>query len=164
MSALSLGTSFYISTILCSPARTSDEVYPRQCSCLRSFNSWSVCGCWRIWRLQTETWHTREFTQVRPPEGKDLHPTCLILYCWYIWSCYNDAQMRSSEGGRRWRVLYFLGFGSPTAKGNVEEWYCNTHKFITNSKCPLCNPSQSQNHCCDLHNVVYITVIAINSK
>jgi hypothetical protein len=26
--------------------------------------------------------------------------------------------------------------------------------FITNSKCPLCNPSQSQNHCRDLHNVV----------
>jgi hypothetical protein len=41
---------------------------------------------------------------------------------------------------------------------------CNTPEFITNSKCPLCNPSQSQNHCCDLHNVVDITVIDINSK
>jgi hypothetical protein len=41
---------------------------------------------------------------------------------------------------------------------------CNTHEFITNSKCPLCNPSQSQNHCCDLHNVFDITVIAINNK
>jgi hypothetical protein len=41
---------------------------------------------------------------------------------------------------------------------------CNTPEFITNSKCPLCNPSQSQNHCCDLHNVVDTTVIAINSK
>jgi hypothetical protein len=41
---------------------------------------------------------------------------------------------------------------------------CNTHEFITNSECLLCNPSQSQNHCCDLHNVVDIIVIAINSK
>jgi hypothetical protein len=42
--------------------------------------------------------------------------------------------------------------------------YCDDHEFITNSKCPLCNPSQSQNHCCDLHNVVDITVTAINTK
>jgi hypothetical protein len=41
---------------------------------------------------------------------------------------------------------------------------CDDLKFDTNSKCPLCNPSQSQNHCCDLHNVVDITVIDINSK
>jgi hypothetical protein len=41
---------------------------------------------------------------------------------------------------------------------------CNTPEFTTNSKCPLCNPSQSQNHCCDSHNVVDITVIDINSK
>jgi hypothetical protein len=38
-----------------------------------------------------------------PSEGKDLHPACLILYCLYSWSCYNGAQMRSGEGGRRWR-------------------------------------------------------------
>jgi hypothetical protein len=28
-----------------------------------------------------------------PPEGKDLHPACLILYCLCSWSCYNSAQM-----------------------------------------------------------------------
>jgi hypothetical protein len=22
-----------------------------------------------------------------PPEGKDLHPACLVLYCWYMRSC-----------------------------------------------------------------------------
>jgi hypothetical protein len=38
-----------------------------------------------------------------PPEGKDLHPACLILYCLYSWSCYNGAQMQSGGGGRRWR-------------------------------------------------------------
>jgi hypothetical protein len=37
------------------------------------------------------------------PEGKDLHPACLILYCLYSWRCHNGAQMRSGEGGRRWR-------------------------------------------------------------
>jgi hypothetical protein len=31
---------------------------------------------------------------------------------------------------------------------------CDDPEFITNSKCPLCIPSQSQNHCCDTHNVV----------
>jgi hypothetical protein len=41
---------------------------------------------------------------------------------------------------------------------------CDTPECITNLKCPLCNPSQSQNYCCDLHNVVDITVIDINSK
>jgi hypothetical protein len=46
------------------------------------------------------------------------------------------------------------------------EQFCSvtTSNLITNSKCPLCNPSQSQNHCCDLHNVVDITVTTINSK
>jgi hypothetical protein len=39
-----------------------------------------------------------------PPEGKDLHPACLILYCFYMWSCYNDAQMQSGGGGRRYGV------------------------------------------------------------
>jgi hypothetical protein len=42
-----------------------------------------------------------------PPEGKDLHPACLILYCLYIWSCYNGTQMRSGRGERRWRVLAY---------------------------------------------------------
>ena len=31
--------------------------------------------------------------------------------------------------------------------------YCNT-RISRNSKCPLCIPPQSQNHCCDTHNVV----------
>jgi hypothetical protein len=37
------------------------------------------------------------------PEGKDLHPACLIVYCLYSWSCYNGAHMQSGGGGRRWR-------------------------------------------------------------
>jgi hypothetical protein len=48
--------------------------------------------------------------------------------------------------------------------GPTVHWRCNTHELITNLKCPLCIPSQSQNHCCDLHNVVDITVTAINIK
>jgi hypothetical protein len=31
---------------------------------------------------------------------------------------------------------------------------CDDLKFDTNSKCPLCIQPQSQNHCCDIHNVV----------
>jgi hypothetical protein len=31
---------------------------------------------------------------------------------------------------------------------------CDDPEFITNSKCQLCIPPQSQNHCCDTHNVV----------
>jgi hypothetical protein len=42
-----------------------------------------------------------------PPKGKDLHPACLILYYWYMWSCYNSAQMQSGGGGRRWRALAY---------------------------------------------------------
>jgi hypothetical protein len=42
--------------------------------------------------------------------------------------------------------------------------YCDTHEFITNSKCPLYNPSQSQNHCCDSHNVIDIKVTTINNN
>jgi hypothetical protein len=58
--------------------------------------------------------------------------------------------------------MSILDFFSQLAEKLVEA--CDTAEFITNSKCPLCNPSQSQNHCCDLHNVVDITVIDINSK
>jgi hypothetical protein len=32
-----------------------------------------------------------------PPEGKDLHPACLILYCWYMWSCYNGAEVEGDS-------------------------------------------------------------------
>jgi hypothetical protein len=48
-----------------------------------------------------------------------------------------------------------------TLEGSIEisnAEVCGDPEFITNSKCPLCNPSQSQNHCCDLHNVVDIIV------
>jgi hypothetical protein len=33
----------------------------------------------------------RSLPRLGPPEGKDLHPACLILYCFYSWSCYNCA-------------------------------------------------------------------------
>jgi hypothetical protein len=32
--------------------------------------------------------------------------------------------------------------------------FVTTSNLLTNSKCPLCIPPQSQNHCCDIHNVV----------
>jgi hypothetical protein len=55
-------------------------------------------GAWRIRRLQTETGVHMNLPRFGPPEGKDLHPACLILYCLYNWSCYNGAQMGSGYG------------------------------------------------------------------
>jgi hypothetical protein len=63
-----------------------------------AFDSWSVCGRLADSTASDKNRGTHEFTQVRPPEGKDLHPACLILYCLYNWSCYNGAQMGSGYG------------------------------------------------------------------
>jgi hypothetical protein len=35
------------------------------------------------------------------PRRLKTYISCLSLYCWYIWSCYNGAQMQSGGGGRR---------------------------------------------------------------
>jgi hypothetical protein len=63
----------------------------------------------RMWALggfdgfrQKQGVHTN-LPRFGPPEGKDLHPAYLILYCLYSWSCYNGAHMQSGGGGRRWR-------------------------------------------------------------
>jgi hypothetical protein len=62
----------------------------------------------RLWGPANSTASDRNRTHANlprfgPPEGKDLHPACLILYCWYMWRYYNGAQMQSGGGGRRWR-------------------------------------------------------------
>jgi hypothetical protein len=80
-----------------------DEVYPRQCPCLRAFDLWSACGIRRTRRRSINDEGHTNLPRFGPPEGKDLHPACLILYCLYSWRCYNGAQMQSGEGGRRWR-------------------------------------------------------------
>jgi hypothetical protein len=41
------------------------------------------------------------FETYHPPEGKDLHPACLFLYCLYNWGCYNGAQMGFGYGRKR---------------------------------------------------------------
>jgi hypothetical protein len=73
----------------------------------RAFNSWSICGRLADSTASDRNRGTHEFTHVRPPRGKDLHPACLILYCLYSWSCYNGAQMGSGYGRKRWRVLAY---------------------------------------------------------
>jgi hypothetical protein len=55
-------------------------------------------GAWRIRRLQTKIGVHTNLPRFGPPEGKDLHPACLILYYLYNWSCYNGAQMGSGYG------------------------------------------------------------------
>jgi hypothetical protein len=42
-----------------------------------------------------------------PPEGKDLHHVCLILYCLYSWSCYNGG---ADEIWPRWRERHVLAY------------------------------------------------------
>jgi hypothetical protein len=84
-----------------------DEVLTRQCLCLGLSIHGAYVGAWRIRRLQTETGVRTNLPRFGPPEGKDLHPACLILYCWYMWSCYNGTQMQSGRGGRRWRALAY---------------------------------------------------------
>jgi hypothetical protein len=79
----------------------NDKVLTRQCPCLRAFDSWSVCGILEDSTASDRNRGTHEFTQVRPPEGKDLHPAFLILYCLYNWSYYNGAQMGSGYGRKR---------------------------------------------------------------
>jgi hypothetical protein len=83
-----------------------DEVSPRQCPCLGLLIHGACVGAWRIRRLQTETEVHTNLPRFGPPEGKDLHPVCLILYCLYSWSCYNGAQMGSGYGPKR-RVLTY---------------------------------------------------------
>jgi hypothetical protein len=75
-----------------------DEVLTRQCPCLGLSIHGAYVGAWRIRQLQTETWVYTNLPRFAPPEGKDLHPACLILYCLYNWSCYNGAQMGSGYG------------------------------------------------------------------
>jgi hypothetical protein len=65
-------------------------------------------GAWRIRRLQTKIEVHTNLPRFGPPEGKDLHPACLILYCLYNWSCYNGVQMGSDYGQKRWRVLAYV--------------------------------------------------------
>jgi hypothetical protein len=65
-------------------------------------------GARQIRWLQTETGVHTNLPRFAPPEGKDLHPTCLILYCLHNWSCYNGAQMGPGYGRKRWRVLAYV--------------------------------------------------------
>jgi hypothetical protein len=77
---------------------TGDEVLTQQCPCLRLLIHGESVGAWWIQQLQTKIGAHRNLPRLGPPEGKDLHPACLILY---YWSCYNGAQMGSGYGRKR---------------------------------------------------------------
>jgi hypothetical protein len=85
------------------PSRSApiNEVYPRQCPCLGLLiHGESMCaGGFDGFRQKHEH---MGFTQVRPPKGKDLHPACLILYCWYSLSCYSGGV---DEIWPRWKKM-----------------------------------------------------------
>jgi hypothetical protein len=60
-----------------------DEVLTRQCPYLGLSIRGESVDAWRIRRLQMEIGVHRNLPGFGPPEGKDLHPACLILYCLY---------------------------------------------------------------------------------
>jgi hypothetical protein len=70
----------------------------------------------------------------------------------------NNISTGAGARDRRKSKLAQLEIDSRTplydAPGREPEENCDDLKFDTNSKCPLCIPPQSQNHCCDIHNVV----------
>jgi hypothetical protein len=81
-------------------------------------------GAWQIQRLQTEIEVHRNLPRFGPPEGKDLHPACLILYCLYNWSCYNGAQMGSGSGRKRDMACASLCVGSMRDQVSMQDWRC----------------------------------------
>jgi hypothetical protein len=64
-----------------------DEVYPRQCPCLRAFDSWSVCGIQRTCRRSDNTRKHRFYLGSAPLMGKDLCPACLTLLLGCLHGC-----------------------------------------------------------------------------
>jgi hypothetical protein len=42
-----------------------------------------------------------------PLKGKDLHPACMILYCWYSWSYYNGG---ADDIWPRWKKMCVLAY------------------------------------------------------
>jgi hypothetical protein len=83
-----------------------------------------------------------------------------VAGCWLgspvveVLLCFIDLSMISSQKtpggmGRHWDPI----FAKLPASSLLA---VTTSNLITNSKCPLCIPPQSQNHVCDIHNVVDI--------
>jgi hypothetical protein len=93
--------SYMRSAEIISVPTDADEVLTRQCPCLGLSIHGAYVGAWRIRRFQTETEVHTNLPRFSPPEGKDLHPACLILYCLYNWSCYNGVQMGYGYGRKR---------------------------------------------------------------
>jgi hypothetical protein len=84
-----------------------DEVLTRQCPYLRlsihERRAWALAD-------STASDRNRTYTRVYPgssPEGKDLHPACLILYCLHSWSCYNGGADEIWLWSKKRRVLVY---------------------------------------------------------
>jgi hypothetical protein len=79
-------------------------------------------GAWQIRRPQTETGVHTNLPRFGPPEGKDLYPACLILYCLHSWSYYNGAQMGSGYGRKRDVACASLCVGSMRDQVSMRDW------------------------------------------
>jgi hypothetical protein len=69
----------------------ADEVLPRQCPCLGLLIHGESVGAGGFNSFRQKQDAHESLPRLGPPEGKDLHPACLILYCWYSLSCYNGG-------------------------------------------------------------------------
>jgi hypothetical protein len=68
--------------------RTLGEVRPRQCPCLRAFESWSACGIRRTRRRSDDAGRHGFYPGSPPLLGNDLRPACLtLLMGWLQWWC-----------------------------------------------------------------------------
>jgi hypothetical protein len=60
---------------------TSDEVLPRQCPCLRAFDSWRECGIRQTRRRSDNRQrHTKFYPGSRPLDGGSLRPASNLVY------------------------------------------------------------------------------------
>jgi hypothetical protein len=72
--------------------KEGDEVQPRQCPCLRAFETWSACGIRRTRRRSDGAEKHRFYPGSAPVQGKDLRPACLtLLMGWLQWKCYSNG-------------------------------------------------------------------------
>jgi hypothetical protein len=104
-------------------------------SCQRRFYTWAPSG-----------------QRADPISPGTLDASALHLVFSHLWTAAHPGRVHE-EWPRFGRGSEPMMNSGGSGGGQNRPW-CNTHEFIINSKCPLCNPSQSQNHCCDLHNVV----------
>jgi hypothetical protein len=91
--------------------RPGDEVQPRQCPCLRAFDSWSACGIRRTRRLSDDTGKHRFYPGSAPLLGNDLRLACLTLLLARLqWWCLQQGRRLDLAEGEKLSRIRALGW------------------------------------------------------